>query len=186
MFSCDSDDEGVNPMVSGFQDDLDSEDEMEAPKPVISAKPKISAQDIDLTSDEEEEEDTTNHTILQPISVKPQQIPNFKPVKSSEHLPKFNTTDNASSSVTVVSGTTLSKESSSASLSKYNNVTADDSDSDSDQGAPPVQIAVLGDADVSDDDDNINTRPVDSGLATDSTQVNTHYMFLVCFCFSKI
>ncbi|XP_046371372.1 rab-like protein 6 [Haliotis rufescens] len=50
----DSDDEGNNPMVAGFQDDLDSEDE----RPISqTATPAVSGvKDIDLTSEEEEED----------------------------------------------------------------------------------------------------------------------------------
>ncbi|XP_067661661.1 rab-like protein 6 isoform X2 [Haliotis asinina] len=47
----DSDDNVNNPMVAGFQDDLDSEDE----RPISQAETSAVSKDIDLTSEEEEE-----------------------------------------------------------------------------------------------------------------------------------
>ena len=49
-------DDGGNPMVAGFQENLDSEDEVESSNVVIT----VPSQDVILSSDEE---DTKNHVI---------------------------------------------------------------------------------------------------------------------------
>ena len=53
ILSCFSDEETGNPMVAGFQDDLDSEDDVAARAPVT-----IATDDIDISSDEDEKQET--------------------------------------------------------------------------------------------------------------------------------
>ena len=47
----DSDEEGGNPLVAGFQDDLDSEDELATPAATVT----VATDDIELSSEEEEQ-----------------------------------------------------------------------------------------------------------------------------------
>lgn len=61
MYNISEDEDGGNPMVAGFQDELDSEDEIDAAQQGTS-RPKIT-QDIDLSSDDED----TTHSITQTV-----------------------------------------------------------------------------------------------------------------------
>ncbi|KAL4219132.1 Rab-like protein 6 [Mactra antiquata] len=86
------DDDGGNPMVAGFQDELDSEDEMEARKVSQqgTSKPKIT-QDIDLSSEEEDEIPST----IQVVKYNEDCISSDDDITIVQHVSKNSTKNNS-------------------------------------------------------------------------------------------
>ena len=168
-------------MVAGFQDDLDSDDDVELTE--TSTKPRLSAipsQDIDLSSDNE---DNTDKKDVGDIQAKPVIQPDLdldsdadnsmlndnEPSKQRTPLSVYVSSGNQRSLKTMTEDTEkkASDTKGSSLLAVVNEPGSEESSGEQD-GNPAV--TVLADEDIS-DDDTTSSKPVDSGLATDTTQV---------------
>ena len=170
-------------MVAGFQDDLDSDDEAELSK--ASAKPSLStipSQDVELSSDDEEDkgknDDIQNNPVITPdedldVATNPV-MPNLKEPITQRTLVNANQTSGNQVHLESVTKDTGKKESDKQggfrSMASAKVKDRDDSSEDDDEEEAPAVI-VLADEDLSDDDTTTIRKPVDSGLATDTTQV---------------
>ncbi len=188
VFYSDEED-GGNPMVAGFQDDLDSDDEREAQK-VAASRPrvlKLSSQDVELSSESEEEDNKEQQNIpvitqdqedinsdldqSKPDIVKEPEQPSLSALDfqslehsgSTKHSPSLEKKQDPEaikpSHVAGISATVKGKFGDNSSDSE-----------DSDEVDRPV-VSHIED-DISEDDTTTSSKPVDSGLATDTTQVS--------------
>ena len=183
---CSDDEEVGNPMVAGFQDELDSDDEAELSK--ASAKPTLStipSQDVDLSSDDDEDKDKNDGIPIQPVIMPDEDVdldadsvtPNTKKPTTQRTLLNANQTSGNQVNLESVTKDTSKKESdrkSSSSMASANRQENNESSEDDDDEAPAV--TVLADNDISDDDTTTSGKPVDSGLATDTTQVTYNHL----------
>ena len=175
-----SDNEGGNPMVAGFQDDLDSDDDVQLSK--TSTKPSLPAipsQDIDLSSDNEDNIDNKDNDIqARPViqsdldldSDADSRIPNYnEPPKQRTPL-NVQLSSGKECSLKTMTEDTEKKASDTKGLSFSAVVNEPDSEESNDEQNGNPAVTVLADEDIS-DDDTTSSKPVDSGLATDTTQV---------------
>ena len=185
------DTEGGNPMVAGFQDDLDSDDEIEISQ--TSAKPAIPSKDIDLSSDNEDErkddDDMGDKPVISPdLDFDPGADNNtLKDIEPSKQRTLVN--------ANISSGNQLSLTKTSDNAEKKNrdmeqsNISAVENNSDSEESKDEEDknpaVTILADEDVS-DDDTASSKPVDSGLATDTTQVTFLLFKSLQLCRSRI
>ena len=170
-------------MVAGFQDDLDSDDEAELSK--ASAKPSLStipSQDVELSSDDEEDKDKNddiqNNPVITPdedldVATNPV-MPNFREPITQRTPVNANQTSGNQIHLESVTKDTDKKESDkrggSRSMASAKVKDSDDSSEDDDEEEASA-VTVFADEDLSDDDTTTSSKPVDSGLATDTTQV---------------
>ena len=175
-------------MVAGFQEDLDSDDDIG-----VTSRPAVAraaSHDVDLSSEEEgEEEKAIGPIVTADIDIDSDSDDDAPPavfktsVSTIESSPSPLSTQKLSdnnSPPPAMHDSVISQQSSRLS----------DSDivaSGSDRMSPPTrkpnhiadsdedvanQVAVLGDEDLSDEDTTTSSKPADSGLATDTTQVS--------------
>lgn len=158
-------------MVAGFQDELDSEDEAEVSK--ASAKPSLStipSQDLSLSSDNDEENDGADDAQSKPVIISDGDRDIDAAVVA---MPKYDESvlQRTSQNVNQTSGTreTIGKDTEGSKKVSSENLDSDDSSVDN-EDTPAV--TVLADEDLSEDDATTSSsKPADSGLATDTTQV---------------
>ena len=160
IVSCFSDD-GGNPMVAGFQENLDSEDEVESSNVVIT----VPSQDVILSSDEE---DTKNHVIKSESEDVSQKIVSKKSNEQSDTKITLPEKDNSLTVDWVVKASNQVKSSQQAAEQVEHNqlsvdpatepvsrisesppsVVTDEKDDDDDDSVN--QVAILQDEDISD------------------------------------
>jgi len=161
----DSETEEYNPMVASFQEDLDSDDDFSQSNPpskIQSVKINSSSED-DLNEIENQTPVVNGYDHISSDSDDQRKI---KPVFNNiyENCDDSNDKhfeDKPNDSVKI--------------LNSINESYHNDNDSEKEEYNNKIsyKIEVIGDADFSDiDDDDTNNRPVDSGLATDTTQEN--------------
>ena len=187
-----SEGEAGNPLVAGFQDELDSEDEALAKNQnVVSAVPS----DSDISSEEEEKEQTTQSVILKDADLAEDEVLSLqalKPVtlsalaartsqkKSPTHVVKLTDESGVQAEPPSVQKPDLSlkeflEDTSAADLHNSNVLPSVEVSVDEDE-ENGNSVAILADEDLSDVEETsaASSRPVDSGLATDTTQVRPY------------
>ena len=167
-------------MVAGFQDDLDSDDDVELSE--TSTKPRLSAipsQDVDLSSDNEDNTkkdvgDIQAKPVIQPdldlgSDADNSMLNDTEPSKQRTPLNVHVSSGNQRSLKTMTEDTEKkASDTKGSSILAVVNEPGSEESSGEQVGNPAV--TVLADEDIS-DDDTTSSKPVDSGLATDTTQV---------------
>lgn len=157
-------------MVTGFQDDLDTEDE-EVAKQSLSTIP---SQDVDLSSDDEPHSETVIKGSKAEDAVKPSLVPSdTQPNSGKMTSAKPDVAENSAASeldLGALEAQSSQKKRSGPVIIKNRLDNSESSEDDADDDAAPV-VTVLADEDIS-DEDTTSSKPADSGLATDTTQVS--------------
>lgn len=162
----DSETEEYNPMVASFQEDLDSDDDFSQ----TNIPSRIQTMKINSSSDEDEIDKIVKTTIVNGFEDYTSESEDQQHIKSSlaKTFVKCDSPKNEYSE-----DLTSAKMLNSMNDSCHNAID-NDSDKDESDNDKTCKIEIIGNADFSDidDDDDMNNRPVDSGLATDTTQEN--------------
>ena len=155
-------------MVASFQEELDSEDEAVSPTQPTAAMVALTAsRDLDLSS----EDDLEPEPLSNPVIIKDEDIDSDvdpAPVKTKASLSSMDVKKLKSSA----KRTSLSSDSSPSNQSSGIKVAMTTSDlvgSDSDDEDVRPVVTVMQEEEISGDE--VDNQPVDSGLATDTTQV---------------
>ena len=163
-------------MVAGFQDDLDSDD-VELSE-TFTKPTATQSQNIDLSSDNEDSQKDVDDIQAKPV-IQPDLdldsdadnsvLNDNEPSIQRTPLNVYLSSGNQSSLKTMIKDT--EKKASDTKESSFSAIVNEpDSDESNDEQCGNPTVTVLADEDIS-DDDTTSSKPVDSGLATDTTQV---------------
>ncbi|CAH1785865.1 unnamed protein product [Owenia fusiformis] len=168
----DSDDDGGNPMVAGFQDDLDSDDELNAESHV-----HIASNDVELSSDEEEnvpsitqDADTISSDEDNPITIKQIETSPVITSDSDNETPEVNIKPKEDAQITAIDwskGANKTQDSTSKHMNTIEMLESQVTSTPSSSITPVAQVL------TSSDDEENNVESYTSSEKTESSVINS-------------